>query len=68
MRRPALVTQLPGIMMLVPGSIGFQSLSSFLAQDTITGIEAAFRMALVAAALVGGLFCANALMPPRRSL
>ncbi len=67
-RRPALVTQLPGIMLLVPGSIGFQSLSSFLAQDAITGIDAAFRMALVAAALVGGLFCANAVIPPRRSL
>jgi uncharacterized membrane protein YjjP (DUF1212 family) len=67
-RHPASVMQVPGIMLLVPGSIGFESLDSFLAQDVLTGMEAAFRMALVAAALVGGLLFANALLPPRRSL
>jgi len=66
--RPASVMQVPGIMLLVPGSIGFESLSSFLAHDILTGVEAAFRMALVAGALVGGLLFANALLAPRRSL
>jgi uncharacterized membrane protein YjjP (DUF1212 family) len=65
---PASVMQVPGIMLLVPGSIGFQSLDSFLTQDVLTGMEAAFRMALVAGAIVGGLLFANALVPPRRSL
>ncbi len=67
-RHPASVMQVPGIMLLVPGSIGFESLDSFLARDVLTGMEAAFRMTLVAGAIVGGLLFANALLPPRRSL
>jgi len=67
-QRPASVLQLPGLLLLVPGSIGFQSLSSFLAQDVLSGVDAAFRMLFVGASLVGGLFLGNALVPPRRSL
>jgi len=67
-RRPAQVIQVPGIMLLVPGSIGFHSISSFLTQDVLTGVESGFRMAQVAGALVGGLLFANALVRPRRSL
>ena len=66
--RPALVTLVPGIMLLVPGSIGFQSVSSFLAQDALSGVEAGFRMGLVAVSLVAGLLLAHALVPPRRAL
>lgn len=66
--RPSSVVSVPGIMLLVPGSIGFQSVSSFLAQDVLSGLEAAFRTALVGAALVGGLLVSNAILPPRRSL
>lgn len=66
--RPASVVQVPGIMLLVPGSIGFHSMNSFLTNDVLTGVESAFRMAQVAGALVGGLLFANALLRPRRSL
>ena len=66
--RLALVVQVPGIMLLVPGSIGFHSMNSFLTNDVLTGVESAFRMAQVAGALVGGLLFANALLRPRRSL
>ncbi len=68
LKRPASVTLVPGIMLLVPGSIGFRSLSSFLERDVLTGTEGVFRMFLVAATLVGGLLMANALFPPRREL
>lgn len=68
LRHPASVMQVPGIMLLVPGSIGFESLDSFLANDVLIGMEAAFRMALVAGSLVGGLLFANALLPAQRSL
>ena len=54
--------------MLVPGSIGYRSLASFLADDVLSGVETAFRMALVAISLVGGLLLANVLFTPRRSL
>ncbi len=66
--RPASVPLLPGILMLVPGSIGYRSLASFLADDVVSGVETAFRMALVAVSLVGGLLLANVLFTPRRSL
>ena len=66
--RPALVTLVPGIMLLVPGSVGFQSVRSFLAADTLGGVEAAFRTGLVAVSLVAGLLVAQALVPPRRAL
>ncbi|MFO7562142.1 MAG: threonine/serine exporter family protein [Enhygromyxa sp.] len=53
-RLPAAVVLLPGLLLLVPGSIGFQSVTLFLAHDPLAGIEAAFRMVLVAVALVAG--------------
>jgi uncharacterized membrane protein YjjB (DUF3815 family) len=67
-RRPASITLVPGIMLLVPGSVGFQSLSSLLARDIVSGMETAFMMTLLGVALVTGLLLANALVPPRSSL
>jgi len=67
-RKPASVMLVPGIMMLVPGGIGFQSVASFLAHDTLSGVEAGFRMVLVAMALVAGLLAANAVVRPRGAL
>lgn len=67
-QRPSAITQVPGLMLLVPGSLGFQGVSSLAAHDTLTGIEAAFSMILVAVGLVTGLLMANLLLPPRRSL
>jgi uncharacterized membrane protein YjjP (DUF1212 family) len=64
--RPAAVTLVPGILLLVPGSIGFQSLSSLLGRETLLGVEAAFRMTLVAVSLVTGLLFAGVLLPERK--
>ncbi|HEX4955679.1 MAG TPA: threonine/serine exporter family protein [Thermoanaerobaculia bacterium] len=66
--RPAAVTQLPGLMLLVPGSLGFNSVASLLAEDVQVGVQAAFTMTLVAAALVTGILLANVVVPPRRLL
>lgn len=63
---PTMVCHVPGILLLVPGSVGFRSFSAFLADDALSGTETAFRMALVAAALAGGLLFANVILPPRR--
>ncbi len=63
--RPAAVTLVPGILLLVPGSIGFRSLSSLLQRDTIVGVESAFLMTLVAISIVTGLLFASALLPER---
>ena len=66
--RPATVPLLPGLLVLVPGSIGYRALTAFADHDALMGVESAARMLLVAAALVGGLLVANAALPPRRML
>ncbi len=65
--RPAAVMQVPGMILLVPGSIGFFSLSALLNHDVQQGIETAFTMTLVAVSIVAGLLMANALVPTRRA-
>ncbi len=66
--RPAAVTQVAGIWLLVPGSLGFRAVQALLAEDVVHGVEAAFSTALSAMALVAGTLLANALVPPRRAL
>jgi uncharacterized membrane protein YjjP (DUF1212 family) len=65
--RPAQVTLVPGVLLLVPGSLGFRSVSSLLEREVITGVETAFQMALIATALVAGLLVANVAVPRRKS-
>lgn len=66
--RPAALTQVPGLMLLVPGSIGFRSVNALVQQDVLSGVQSAFAMILVATALAVGLLIANVLVPPRRAL
>lgn len=66
--RPAAVTQVPGIWLLVPGSLGFRAVQALLAQDVVHGVDAAFSTALSAMALVAGTLLANAVVAPRRTL
>lgn len=63
--RPAAVMQVPGLIVLVPGSIGLQSFQALFSAQTIVGIQAGFQMFLTAVALVYGIFVANLLLPPR---
>ncbi|MEA5445575.1 threonine/serine exporter family protein [Gammaproteobacteria bacterium AB-CW1] len=66
--RPAVVIQVPGIMLMVPGSLSFRGLSSLMEQDAMGGVQIGFTVALVAAGLSTGLILASALLPPSRSL
>ena len=66
--RPALVPLAPGMIILVPGSLGFRSLTALLEQKTLEGIDFAFTMLIVAVSLVGGLLASSALVPPKRIL
>jgi uncharacterized membrane protein YjjP (DUF1212 family) len=66
--RPSAVLTVPGLMLIVPGSIGFGSIQSFLNENVLTGVEAAFRMSMIVVSLVTGLLLANAIVPPRRAL
>ncbi len=60
------VTLVPSLLLLVPGSIGFRSLGALLDREVVNGVEAAFRMVLMVAALVAGLLIANIAAPPDR--
>jgi uncharacterized membrane protein YjjP (DUF1212 family) len=66
--RPAAVMQVPGLIVLVPGSIGLQSFQALFTAQTVVGIQAAFQMFLTAIALVYGIFVANLLLPSRNPL
>lgn len=66
--RPALVMQAPGLLILVPGSVGYHSLAALLQSNTLTGVQAAFQMFLVGAALVYGLLFAHIVSPDRKLL
>lgn len=68
LNRPAMVPQTPGLLILVPGSIGYQSLTAMLESDTIKGVELAFSMAIIGVALAGGLLLANQIISPKRIL
>jgi uncharacterized membrane protein YjjP (DUF1212 family) len=66
--RPAQVVQVPAVLLLVPGSMGFRGMTSLLDKDTLSGVETVFAMFVVALAIVAGLLVANAVVSPRRSL
>lgn len=64
--RPSVTTMLPGILLLVPGSIGFRSLFNLLEKDVISGVDAAFRVGIVGISIVAGLLVANVVVRPRK--
>jgi uncharacterized membrane protein YjjP (DUF1212 family) len=66
--RPSAVLQVPGLLVLVPGSVGFRGLVSMLESDVLHGVDAAFKMVLVAISLVAGMLVAQIALPPRRAL
>lgn len=66
--RPATVPLLPGLLVLVPGAIGYRALSAFADQNALGGVASVYEMLLVGAALVGGTLTANVVVPPRRAL
>lgn len=66
--RPSAVLLVPGLLVLVPGSIGLRSVFSLLESDAVSGVNAAFKMVLVASALVGGILLSSLALPPKRAL
>jgi uncharacterized membrane protein YjjB (DUF3815 family) len=68
LHRAASVTQVPAILLLVPGSVGYRAVSALLERNVVSGMETAFSMALTAMALVAGTLLAGLLLPPRKVL
>lgn len=67
-KKPASIMHIPGVMLLVPGSIGFKSLEAMMDNQTLDGIQTAFSALLVAVALAVGLIAGNLFVPPRKAL
>ena len=67
-RRPPELISLPGIALLVPGSIGIKSLGAFLGEDPQSGLAHTFQMFMVAMALASGLLISNWIIRDRPPL
>jgi len=67
-RLPSAVATIPGIMLLVPGSLGLRTFDALLSDDTLTGLDTAFGMLLVASGIVAGLLLSNVVLPSRQPL
>lgn len=66
--KPSSIFQWPGIILLVPGSVGYRGMSSLFERDVVGGLDTAFTMVTLAMALVVGVFFGNIMIKPRRSL
>ncbi len=58
-RRTAMVTAVPGLLILVPGSMGFHSVASMVGDQYEEGIAIAFRVGFIGVALVAGTLAGN---------
>jgi uncharacterized membrane protein YjjP (DUF1212 family) len=67
-RRPGSIMHIPGLILLVPGSIGMRSLAALLGDDILSGIETAMLAGIIAVALTTGMILASVLLPPRTTL
>lgn len=66
--RPGALVRVPGIMLLVPGSVGFRGLSLVMERDYAVGLETGVAVLSALTALVAGLLFGSLVVPPRRYL
>ncbi len=66
--RPSAVVREPGILLLVPGSVGFRSVSFLLERDTTLSMDTGLLLITLLVSLVAGLMFGDLLVSPRRSL
>jgi len=68
MQRPGAIVREPGIILLVPGSVAFRSLSFVFQRDVLLGIDTAVTLVTLLVAIVAGLLFGDLLVPSRRKL
>ena len=66
--RPGAVIREPGILLLVPGSVGFRSVSYLLERNATLGFDTGLLLVTILISLVAGLMFGELLIAPRRSL
>jgi uncharacterized membrane protein YjjP (DUF1212 family) len=64
-RRSSLVFIVPGVLMLVPGSAGFNSALQLLTDQAVSGITAGFNTFLTAMSIAYGLMVSAVVLPRR---
>lgn len=62
-KRPAALVQIPGLITLVPGSMGFRGVHLLIQQDSAAGVNLLTDMVLTGAVLAVGLLLADNIMP-----
>jgi uncharacterized membrane protein YjjB (DUF3815 family) len=67
-KRPGAVIREPGIILVVPGSVGFRTLSFMFERDVSLGMDMAITLIALLVSLVAGLLFGDLLIAPRRSL
>ncbi len=67
-RRPAAVVRTPGLLLLVPGSLGFRGLTAAVDHAAVPGgddtVQFLLRMLIVGGSIVAGQVMAGVLLPP----
>jgi uncharacterized membrane protein YjjB (DUF3815 family) len=66
--RPGALVRVPGIMLMVPGSVGFRSLAFVMERDYTLGFDTGVAVLSALIALTAGLLFGSLLVPPRRYL
>ncbi len=66
--RPGALIRVPGIMLLVPGSVSFRALGAVMERDYTLGLDTLIAVLSALIALVAGLLFGSLLVPPRRYL
>lgn len=68
LRRPASLVRVPGIILLVPGALGYRAVTHALLDTNANPQETVLLASILVIALVGGLLIGNTIVPPRRFL
>jgi uncharacterized membrane protein YjjB (DUF3815 family) len=66
--RPGALIRVPGIILLVPGSLGFRSFNFVLERDVMLGLDTATAVVTALIALVAGILVGSLVFPSRRNL
>jgi uncharacterized membrane protein YjjB (DUF3815 family) len=64
-RRSPLVFIVPGVLILVPGSAGFDSVLKLLTGQTVSGVDAGFDTFVTAMSIAYGLMLSTIVLPRR---
>ena len=62
-KKPAALVQIPGLITLVPGSMGFRGVHALIQQDSNAGISLITDMVMTGAVLAVGLLLADNILP-----